>query len=128
LTSVAWALASGSEPPALSAALDGWAEGAVARATRLEPHLAGVTRPHPELAVLKIPASVTNVDKKVLLRRMEEAARVAVLQQGGHVTVATFDDTGSLDLGSIRGLRGQRGFAWGKADLGAVLRAIVAML
>jgi hypothetical protein len=128
LASLARALASGSEAAALTVALDGWAQGAAARAARLEPHLSRVTRPHPEVALLKIPSSVTNVDKKVLLRRMEEAARVAVLQQGGHVTVATFDDAGDVDLSSIRGLRGQRGFAWGKADLAVVLRSIVAML
>lgn len=65
-------------------------------------------------------------DKKFLLREMEQRAQVAVVLEKGHMTAATFhdDEDGGFDLRTVPGLKGQRGFAWGRAELDDLVRTL----
>lgn len=114
------AMVDGREPAALTERLDRFNQALVHRQARLrEEYLDDLTRPHPELLLLDLSKSIEKSEKKFLLREMEERARVAVVIEKGHVTAATFfdDEEGGLDLRRVPGLKGQRGFAWGRTSL-----------
>jgi hypothetical protein len=131
LQQVAESLVRGHESTELSTQLDRLVEGRDHRQARLrETYLDDLTRPHPEILVLDVDGNIERSDKKFLLREMELRARVAVVNEKGHVTAATFDDdeaTG-LDLRTVPGLRGQRGFAWGRVDVDRVVEALAPRL
>lgn len=127
LRSLAQAMVRGNEPVELTQRLDRFEASLQERQASLrERFLDDLTRPHPEVLVLDLPKSVEKSDKKFLLRQMEERARVAVVIEKGHMTAATFHDdaNGGIDLRQVPGLRGQRGFAWGRAELETLLRVI----
>jgi len=124
-------LVDGEEPESLRSQLDELAEGQVRRQERLrETYFEGLTRPHPELLLLELGKNAEKSDKKFLLREMEKRARVAAIDEKGHFTVATFHDDGptGIDLRQVPGLKGQRGFAWGKTSLDALLKALTPSL
>jgi hypothetical protein len=124
-------LVDGQEPASLKRQLDELAAGQVQRQERLrETYFEGLTRPHPELLLLELGKNVEKSDKKFLLREMEKRARVAAIDEKGHFTVATFHDEGprGIDLRQVPGLKGQRGFAWGKTSLEALLKALAPSL
>lgn len=127
LIEVAWAQARDEEGVALRDRLTDLATAFDARAVGLTELLVGVTRPHPEVMFLQAPTGLSSGDKKFLLRHMEERARVAVIEQDGGVTIATYDDEEEgLDLGALKGLKGQRGYAWGQVSAAKILPAVVA--
>ncbi|MEM1024631.1 MAG: hypothetical protein AAGD10_06335 [Myxococcota bacterium] len=131
LFSIVRSLVDGKEPPALRDQLEGLAQGQVQRQERLrDTYFEGLTRPHPELLLLELNKNVEKSDKKFLLREMEKRARVAAIDEKGHFTVATFHDEGpkGIDLRRVPGLKGQRGFAWGKTSLDALLTALTPSL
>lgn len=131
LFAVVRSLVDGDESNALRAQLDELAAGQVQRQERLrETYFEGLTRPHPELLLLELNKNVEKSDKKFLLREMEKRARVAAIDEKGHFTVATFHDEGprGIDLRCVPGLKGQRGFAWGKTTLDALLSALIPSL
>ncbi len=120
LFDIARSLRDGAESRELTDRIDGLVEGLRSRQLRLrDAYLSDLTRPHPEVLLLDVPKSIDRSDKKFLLREMEERAAVAVINENGHVTAATFHDSGpyGLDLRVIPGLRGQRGFAWGRVEV-----------
>lgn len=92
-----------------------------------ETYFEGLTRPHPDVLLLELSKTVERSDKKFLLREMEERSRVAIVAERNHLTAATFHDE-AYDLRALPGLKGQRGFAWGRADLDAVLKKLGHMI
>ncbi|MBI2379057.1 MAG: hypothetical protein HYV07_33995 [Deltaproteobacteria bacterium] len=121
------ALVEGREPPELSAKIDSLAEAQRARYLELERLLQKAEAPHPEIRVLALSRSLEPSDKKFLLRALEEAARIGVLIEREHITVATYDDR-RVDLRGVEGLLGQAGFVWGRAPIDRVLSDLVDLL
>jgi hypothetical protein len=114
-------LVSGEEPPSLQEELSRLVQGLARRQERLrDQYLEHTTRPHPDVLLLELPRSVDRSDKKFLLREMEARAAVAIVREKDHMTVATFHDE-DFDLRRVPGLLGQRGFAWGRTSLDAIL-------
>lgn len=113
LHDLAWSLVHGSEPAELCTRLDALAQAQEQRVQGVLKLLPQATRPHRDVLMLIAPASVTPSDKKILLREMEDRARVAIVAQGEWTTAATYDDgEQGLNLGGIAGFTGQRGYAW----------------
>lgn len=131
LRRVARSLVDGREDPDLTAQIDQLVVDQAQRQDRLRrTYLDDLTRPHPDVLLLDVDENIERSDKKFLLREMELRATVAVVNEKGHVTVATFhdDEPEGLDLRQIRGLRGQRGFAWGRVDVDQVVQALAGPL
>lgn len=117
-------LVEGREPAELAARIDRFVEAQRLRQERLrKTHLEDLVRPHPDILLLDVDRSIERSDKKFLLREMELRATVALVNERGHVTAATFRDEGpeGLDLREVPGLRGQRGFAWGRVEVDRVV-------
>jgi len=131
LAGIARALVRGVEPEGLRTQIDRLVVDQGARQARLrETYLDALVRPHPDVLLLDVDRSIERADKKFLLREMELRATVALVNEKGHVTAATFRDEGpdGLDLREVPGLRGQRGFAWGRADVDRVVDALTPRL
>jgi hypothetical protein len=127
LDGVAGALVSGRESSDLAERLDRLQAAQRERQERLRTtYLDDLVRPHPDVLLLDVNRSIDRSDKKFLLREMELRATVALVNERGHVTAATFHDEGplGLDLRDVPGLRGQRGFAWGRVDVDRVVAAL----
>ncbi len=65
-------------------------------------------------------------DKKRLLVRLEERARVAVIEEPHAVTVATFDPRIRLTRHPL--LHGTDGLAWGKARYHEIREGLISLL
>lgn len=120
------ALVAGKEPAALAARIDALAAEARERRARLEPLLEEVRRDHPEILVLSLERMLSPSDKKRLLVRMEEEARIAVIEEPQAVTVATFD--ARVRLTRHPALHGTDGFAWGKARYAEIREDLIDLL
>lgn len=120
------ALVRGVEPPALAARIDALAGEARERAARLLPLLDRARRDHPEILVLGLDRMLSPSDKKRLLVRLEERARVAVIEEPQAVTVATFDE--SVRLTRLSALHGTDGLAWGKASYREIREELLSLL
>ncbi|NJK89006.1 MAG: hypothetical protein HC923_06090 [Myxococcales bacterium] len=118
------------EPDDLRRDLDRFDEAVAGRQLRLRKYLDELTRPHPDVLLLDADRVIERADKKFLLREMEERATVAVINERGHLTAATFHDEApyGIDLRKVPGLRGQRGFAWGRTTIDGLIRALDADL
>lgn len=120
------ALVRGVEPPALAARIDALAGEARERAARLLPLLDRARRDHPEILVLGLDRMLSPSDKKRLLVRLEERARVAVIEEPHAVTVATFDPRIRLTRHPL--LHGTDGLAWGKARYHEIREGLISLL
>ena len=114
------------EPASFAAKIDLLVAAQEEHRQRLNPLLAQATRPHPDILLL-VQEGLSSPDKKFVLRELEERARVAVIYESGWSTTATFDDE-RLDLSSLPGLRGQRGYAFGQVAPDAFMGSLVATL
>lgn len=120
------ALVEGKEPDALREKIDAMARATRARRARLRPLLEQAVWDHPEILLLSLDRMISPSDKKHLLVRMEESARVAVIEEPQSVTVATFDE--GVRLTRHRALHGTDGLAWGKARYRDVRDELVSLL
>jgi len=120
------ALVRGVEPPALAARIDALAGEARERAARLLLLLDRARRDHPEILVLGLDRMLSPSDKKRLLVRLEERARVAVIEEPHAVTVATFDPRIRLTRHPL--LHGTDGLAWGKARYHEIREGLISLL
>jgi len=80
----------------------------------------------PGIVRLRLTRSLPPADKKFVLRELEERAPIAVLEEPGRLTVATFDD--ALPLTEVPELHGTDGFAWGRTTMYEVRDALAALL
>ena len=120
------ALVEGEEAPALGRKIDRLAQEARERREALRPLLEQAVRDHPEVLVLSLGRMISPSDKKHLLVRMEEEATIAVIEEPGAVTVATFHE--EVRLRDHPALHGTDGFAWGKASYAAIREGLIALL
>lgn len=126
LRELAAALVAGREPAPLANKVDSLAGELRARRAAIGSLLDEARQDHPGIAVLRLPKMVSPGDKKYLLQALEERSRVAVVEEPGAITVATFDR--SLPLTRIAALHGTDGFAWGKARYAAIRDELVALI
>lgn len=121
LAAVAAALEAEAELPAeLEARIRSLAQRQEARFAELEPMMALAKRPHPKVLALRLDRAISNSDKKTVLRRLEESALVAVIEEPKGLVVATYRDD-LLDLSLLPGVKGGRGFVWGDVRLEQLL-------
>lgn len=126
LLSLTEALIEGAEPPALAQRIDALAAEARERREQLRPLLEQAVRDHPEILLLSLDRMISPSDKKHLLVRLEEEATIAVIEEPGAVTVATFHE--EVRLRDHPALHGTDGFAWGKAGYPEIREGLVALL
>lgn len=124
---MAEALVTGAEPADLTEDLDTLAAAQRLRLTEIEPLVEEATRPHADILVLRASIELSSSDRKALLCRLEEHARVAVIQTGRWVTAATFEDE-RFDLSELPGLEGSRGLAWGRMTVDRLVRELITLL
>lgn len=120
------ALVKGREPLSLGQRIDNLAAEARERRESLRPLLEQTVRDHPRILVLRLERMISPSDKKHLLVRMEEEATIAVIEEPGAVTVATFDER--VRLRDHSALHGTDGFAWGKARYEEIREELVSLL
>lgn len=121
LVEIAAALVDGAVfPPELDRRIGALAEQQTRRLAEIEPLANLAKRPHPRVLALRFDHVISNADKKTLLRRLEDDALVAVIEEPKGIVLATFRDD-LLDLSLLPGLKGGRGFAWGEARLEPLL-------
>ena len=126
LAELAEALAGGVEPEALATKLDKLAGARRARLEELRPLLDQAEEDFPGILVLSTDEPLRPADKKFVLRELEARAPIAVLEEQGRITVATFDP--EIRLSRVKALHGTEGFAWGKASLRDIRDDLVALL
>lgn len=121
LRAIADALVAGAAFPAeLDERLRALAARQETRFRELEPLAAEAKRPHPAVLALRLDRAISNADKKTVLRRLEERALVAVVEEPKALVAATYRDD-LLDLSLLPGVKGGRGFVWGEVRLERVL-------
>lgn len=98
-----------------------------ARFRELEPLAAEAKRPHPKVLALRLARAISNADKKTVLRRLEERALVAVIEEPKTLVAATYRDD-ILDLSLLPGVKGGRGFAWGEVRLEQLMPALARLI
>ncbi len=122
LHDLATALVVGQESLALRDEIEQLASAQRRRLSLLSPLLAGARAPHPRLRLLSVQRRLSKSDRKALLRALEEQATVAIVDEGGRTTVATYDD--SLDLRELTGMSGTAGYVWGKSTARDLVRQL----
>ncbi|MEM6733974.1 MAG: hypothetical protein AAF658_20595, partial [Myxococcota bacterium] len=97
--------APGRESGGLAAELDAYAQSERDLFERIRPQLERATQPHPSLIVLRFEDGIARSVKKALLQELETRAVVALIDEAGFITAATFHD---LDVGldTLPGLHG----------------------
>lgn len=125
LGQVADALVSGAEPEALSLAIDSYAREAECAFEAAKRWVKNAEVPHPGLIVLRLGLRLPRNVKKSVLQTLENRERIAIIDEDGFVTAATFHD-GVVDLSTLPGLRGGEAYAWGTVDVDRVIDAIAA--
>lgn len=80
-------------------------------------------RLHPDVLVLRVDKKLASPDRKFLLRTLQEQAIVGIIREPEWTTVASFND--DIDIGSIEGLDGLAGYAFGPAKPEKLLESIV---
>jgi hypothetical protein len=126
LCELAAALVRGVESPELAERVDALAAETRRRGRRLAPLLVQAREEAPGLLVLVSDRSLSTTDKKYLLRALEERATIAVVEEAGTITAATFD--ARVQLTQVDGLHGTDGYAWGKGTFAAVRDGLLAAL
>ena len=119
------ALVAGSEAADLTAELDRDAAAQRDRIAHLAPLVSSAEAVMDDVLLVRA-RGLSNTDRKVLLRLLEERSRVAVIDSDDGVTVGTYDD--GLDVSEIGPLQGTSGLAWGKMPLDAVLDEVARLL
>lgn len=117
--------APGRESEGLALELDRFAEAERTRIAELMPELERATQPHPTLIVLELGRSLERSVKKALLQQLEARADVALIDENGFVTAASFHDPEPA-LNSLPGLEGGPSYAWGRTSLDHVIAAWIA--
>ncbi len=115
LRKVVRALVEGQEPAELSEELDRLVVERARRIALARPLLDEAESDLPGIVRLRLARTLPPADKKFILRELETRARIAVLEEPGRLTVATFDD--ALPLTEIEALHGTDGFAWGRTTM-----------
>lgn len=114
--------APGRESGGLAELLDRYADQERALIASVLPRLADAYSPHPSLVVLELVTPVARSVKKALLQQLEERALVAMIDEDGFVTAASFHDL-NTPLNSLPGLNGGESYAWGNVELADVVEA-----
>lgn len=126
LRRVAAAMLEGKEPAELSTELDKLVQERARRIAAARPLLEQAEGDMPGIVRLRLTRTLPPADKKFVLRELETRARIAVLEEPGRLTVATFDD--ALPLTEVPELHGTDGFAWGRTTMTEVRDGLVALL
>ncbi|MEO1171798.1 MAG: hypothetical protein AAFX94_07060 [Myxococcota bacterium] len=117
--------APGQESGGLAETLDAFAAEERSLVASVMPRLADAYHPHPTLIVLELSVPLARSVKKALLQQLEERARVALIDEDGFVTAASFHDL-NTPLNTLPGLHGGESYAWGHTELSEVIEAWVA--
>lgn len=115
----------GLESEGLALELDQLAQAERDRIAEIMPELQRATQPHPTLIVLELGRSLERSVKKALLQQLEARAHVALIDEGGFVTAASFHDPDPA-LNSLPGLAGGPSYAWGSTSIDDVIAAWIA--
>ena len=130
LERIATALIRDEEPEDLRTELDSLEQARLSHEQELLPLLKKAERPHPDILLLRQDRKLPSADRKMLLRELQQRARVAVLDEAGWTTVATYhvDGPDGLDLRKIEGLTGLEGYAYGAVDPERVIDRLARLL
>ncbi len=130
LERIAAALVQGEEPADLRTELNSLEQARLAHEKVLLLMLNQAERPHPEILLLRAGRKLASPDRKMLLREMQQRARVGIVSEPGWTTVATYhvDGPDGFDLRRIEGLTGLEGYAYGMVDPEQVIACLVRRL
>ncbi len=110
----------GKESGDLAAQIDTLAEAERRLIASVLPRADAAFSPHPNLIVLRLDEPLARSVKKALLQELESRATVAVIDEAGFITAASFHEL-DRPLNGLPGLNGGASYAWGRADLDEVL-------